>query len=61
MDPTITVCLPQRLHPVSETVLNYWLGGEFSTAEFLRWFHMPNSDYLEVAQCILRVFAATSA
>ena len=33
--------------------LEAWLAGEMSTAQFLRWFHMPNSDYLEVAQCLL--------
>lgn len=49
----IANCLPERLHPVSQQFLEAWLGGEMSTAQFLRWFHMPNSDYLEVAQCLL--------
>ncbi len=48
-------CLPARLHPVSQMFLNYWLAGDMSTPEFLRWFHMPNSDYISVAQCILAV------
>ncbi len=30
-----------------------------TTAEFLRWFHMPNSAYLPVAQCILASLAGT--
>lgn len=46
-------CLPEHLHPVSRVFLEYWLSGEMSTAEFLHWFHMPNSDYLPVVQCIL--------
>jgi len=37
--------------------LETWLAGDMSTAEFLRWFHMPNSDYLSVAQCILAAVA----
>ena len=57
MPPVIGVCLPDRLHPVSRMFLELWLNGEMSTAEFLRWFHMPNSDYLAVAQCILATVA----
>jgi hypothetical protein len=49
----ILACLPERLHPVSRVFLEYWLDGTMSTAEFLRWFHMPNSDYLPVAQCLI--------
>ena len=55
----ILMCLPERLHPVSRMFLENWLAGEMSTPEFLRWFHMPNSDYLSVAQCILAVAAGT--
>ena len=57
MPPVIVICLPDRLHPVSRMFLEQWLAGEMSTAEFLRWFHMPNSDYLSVAQCILATIA----
>ena len=53
MDPEILACLPARLHPVSQYFLDQWLDGRLSTAEFLRWFHMPNSDYLPVGECIL--------
>ena len=53
----VLTCLPDRLHPVSQMFLETWLAGDMSTAEFLRWFHMPNSDYLPVAQCILAVVA----
>ena len=37
--------------------LEHWLSGTMSTPEFLRWFHMPNSDYLPVAQCLLALVA----
>lgn len=46
-------CLPEHLHPVSRMFLDHWLAGDFSTAEFLRWFHMPNSDYIAVGQCLI--------
>ena len=48
-------CLPERLHPVSRLFLNAYLKGEMTTAEFQRWFHMPDSDYLDVGECIVRV------
>ena len=51
----ITQCLPEGLHPVSEIFLEYYLRGEMTTAEFMRWFHMPNSDYLEAGRCIVRL------
>ena len=53
----IFVCLPERLHPVSQLFLDRWLSGDMTTAEFLRWFHMPNSSYLSVAECVLAVVA----
>ncbi len=47
-------CLPaDKLHPMSERYLGYFLDGTFTIAEFLRWFHMPNSSYLPVALCVL--------
>ncbi|RDD63906.1 hypothetical protein [Ferruginivarius sediminum] len=57
MTPDLTICLPDRLHPVSRMFLEAWLAGDMSTSSFLRWFHMPNSDYLEVGQCLLTVVA----
>ncbi|HSS63924.1 MAG TPA: hypothetical protein VLS27_05785 [Gammaproteobacteria bacterium] len=53
LSPEIVACLPDRLHPVSRIFLEYWLAGDMTTAQFLRYFHMPNSDYLPVAQCLL--------
>ena len=57
LDPALLACLPTELHPISQLFLGYWLEGTMSTPEFLRWFHMPNSDYLSVAQCLLAVVA----
>jgi hypothetical protein len=42
---------PLRLHPVSELIMNYYNEGRISTAEFLRYFSLPNSDYIELAAC----------
>ena len=53
LPPEALGCLPERLHPVSRYFLEQWLDGLLSTPEFLRWFHMPNSDYLEVGRCLL--------
>lgn len=53
----VIACLPDRLHPVSQMFLERWLSGDMTTAEFLRWFHMPNSSYLSVAECVLAVVA----
>jgi hypothetical protein len=57
MNAVVKTCLPDHLHPVSEQFLQAWLAGEMSTSSFLRWFHMPNSDYLDVAQCLLATVA----
>ena len=54
MTPEILACLPARLHPVSRMILDGFLDGRLTRADFLWGFHLPNSDYLEVAQCVLR-------
>jgi len=48
----LAACMPDHLHWFSQQVLDYYLGGRISTGEFLRWFHMPNSDYLKPGECI---------
>jgi hypothetical protein len=48
----IEACLPAKLHSFSRRVLEIYLAGDMSTEEFRRWFHMPNSDYLPVSDCI---------
>jgi hypothetical protein len=46
-------CLPDQVHWFSRLVLDYYLSGTITTGEFMRWFHMPNSDYLTVSECIV--------
>ncbi len=48
----IESCLPPRLHTFSRQVLEFYLHGHMTTEEFRRWFHMPNSDYLMLGDCI---------
>ena len=51
----IRLCLPERLHPFSRLVLDIYLAGNMPTSEFRRWFHMPNSDYLPIGDCIAQM------
>lgn len=51
----IDSCLPATLHSFSRKVLGYYLDGTMSTAEFRRWFHMPNSEYLMLGDCIAQI------
>ncbi len=46
---------PLRLHPVSELIMNYFNEGRMSVAEFLRYFSLPNSDYIEIAACYINM------
>ncbi|HTN97375.1 MAG TPA: hypothetical protein VL101_10385, partial [Nordella sp.] len=48
----IESCLPPKLHNFSRQVLEFYLHGHMTTEEFRRWFHMPNSDYLMLGDCI---------
>lgn len=49
----MVLCVPDHLHWFSQMILDYYLSGTISTQEFMRWFHMPNSDYLTVSECIV--------
>jgi hypothetical protein len=51
----ITACLPRRVHPFSREVLDHYLAGHLTTAEFRRWFHMPQSELLPVSDCIAQL------
>lgn len=51
----IASCMPDHLHWFSQQILDYYVGGRISTGEFLRWFHMPNSDYLTSSECIVQL------
>jgi len=57
MRQDILSCLPERLHPISQSYLEYWLSGDVATVDFLRWFHMPNSAYRPLADCVLALVA----
>ena len=46
---------PERLHPVSQLFLDLFLRGRLTTPEFLRFFSLPNSDYLPLAECFITV------
>ncbi|MEX2298788.1 MAG: hypothetical protein WD715_15345 [Dongiaceae bacterium] len=46
-------CLPERLHPVSAQILEAFLEGSLTEQDFRWGFHLPNSDYLPVTECIL--------
>jgi hypothetical protein len=51
----VEACLPARLHTFSRQVLDLYLAGAMPTSEFRRWFHMPNSDYLMLGDCIAQL------
>ena len=52
----IEACLsPAKLHPFSQQVLDFYLAGRMPTSEFRRWFHMPNSGYLPLSDCIAQI------
>ena len=55
IDERLSACLPERLHPVSRMFLDAWLAGTIATPTFRRFFHMPNSDYLKVGECLVAV------
>jgi hypothetical protein len=57
IDPRLAACLPKRLHPVSRMFLEAWLTGSISTPIFRRFFHLPNSDYLRVSDCLIATAA----
>ena len=49
---------PVRLHPVSGDLLDAWFANLITTHEFQRMFSLPNSDYIELAECLVRLFAS---
>ncbi len=60
MNPEVAllVCkFPDPLHPVSQMFLSAFLEGRMTTQEFLRFFSLPNSDYIPLAQCFVTMLA----
>lgn len=51
---------PAHLHPVSQMFLDYYLAGQMSTAEFLRFFSLPNSDYIPLAACLVKLLSLSA-
>ncbi len=49
--------MPPKLHPVSELFLNHYIDGTMSIWEFLRFFSLPNSDYISRGRCIVNWLA----
>ncbi len=48
---------PDRLHPASRLFLDAFLEGKMTTQEFLRFFSLPNSDYIPLAKCFVALLA----
>lgn len=46
---------PDRLHPVSQQFFDRFVEGFMTTVEFMRFFSLPNSDYIELSYCFMRV------
>ena len=54
----MTMCeFAQRLHPVSHSILESYLRGGLNEAQFLRFFSLPNSDYIPMARCFVDLMA----
>ncbi len=60
MDTTVVVqalCeFPERLHPASQFFLDSYVAGHITRMEFVRYFSLPNSDYLALAYCFAERF-----
>lgn len=53
----LTCDFPERLHPVSRLFLDAFLEGRMSASDFQRFFSLPNSDYIPLAECLVRLFS----
>jgi len=51
---------PERLHPVSRGFLEAFLEGRMSRDNFQRFFSLPNSDYISLAECVAELIATQS-
>ena len=47
---------PERLHPASQVFLDNYVAGVLRTEDFLRFFSLPNSDYIALASCFVTMF-----
>jgi hypothetical protein len=58
MTPEIAqaICqFPERLHPVSQVFFDQFVQGFMTTADFMRYFSLPNSDYIALSHCFVQV------
>jgi hypothetical protein len=46
---------PERLHPVSQQFFDRFVQGFMTTADFMRFFSLPNSDYIQLGYCFMQV------
>jgi hypothetical protein len=46
---------PDRLHPVSQQFFDRFVQGLMTTPEFMRFFSLPNSDYIQLGHCFMQV------
>jgi hypothetical protein len=57
--PVFAFCqFPERLHPISATLFEDLLEGRMTAALFQRFFSLPNSDYIDLAACIVASVSA---
>ena len=57
-DAAMAACrFPEHLHPISQIILDHYLSGVLSAPEFLRFFSLPNSDYIDLAACLVKMIA----
>ena len=55
----LSLCrFPEHLHPVSQQIMQAFFDGLLNQAEFLRYFSLPNSDYIPLARCLVEVLLA---
>ena len=53
-DTALVACdFSERLHPVSRIFLDQYLDGVLAEHLFLRYFSLPNSSYIELAECLV--------
>ena len=46
---------PERVHPVSQLIMDYYVNGVIGAPLFLRFFSLPNSDYIPLARCFVNM------
>ena len=46
---------PEQVHPASQLILDYYVNGVIDTPSFLRFFSLPNSDYIPLARCFVNM------